>query len=123
MRRTSGSVGRWTAAGAAVVLAAGLSPAAQTQSPSGGAPSTAQAAAQPAQAGAPDARGGRGGRRGGPETLAGGPQLDDPAYAEVDFSKKEAVPALTPQQELTKFILQPGYHLELVLADPDIQEP
>ena len=88
MRTTSGSVGRWAVAGAAVVLAAGLAPVAQTQSPAGGAPSTAPApaAAQPAQA--PDGRAGRGGRRGGPDTLAGGPQLDDPAYAEVDFSKK-----------------------------------
>ncbi len=122
MRRTSGSAGRWTVAGAAVVLAAGLAPVAQTQSPSGGAPSTAPAAAQPGQA--PDARGGRGGgRRGGPDTLAGGPQADDPAYAEVDFSKKAPVPALPPDQELAKFILQPGYRLELVLADPVIQEP
>ena len=73
----------------------------------------------------PDAAPGRGGGRGrgGPDYLAGGPQLDDPAYASVDFSKKGAVPALPPEQELTKFILQPGYHLELVLSDPIIQEP
>jgi mono/diheme cytochrome c family protein len=30
---------------------------------------------------------------------------------------------LAPEDELKKFILQPGYHLELVLSDPDIQEP
>jgi hypothetical protein len=76
-------------------------------------------------ASAPDAPPGRGGGRGrgGPEILAGGPQLDDPAYANVDFAKKAPVPALTPEQELTKFVLQPGYHLELVLSDPIIQEP
>jgi hypothetical protein len=41
--------------------------------------------------------------------LAGGPQADDPEYA--------------PEQQLEKFILQPGYRLELVPADPIIKEP
>ena len=31
--------------------------------------------------------------------------------------------AKTPEEELETFILQPGYRLELVLADPIIQEP
>ena len=78
----------------------------------------------PSQAPPGDQAPGRGGRgRSGPETLPGGPQLNDPAYANVDFSKKTPVLPLTPAQELTKFILQPGYRLELVLSDPDIQEP
>ena len=67
---------------------------------------------------------GRGGRgRGGPEILQGGPQADDPAYSNYDFSKKDPVRALPPDEELKKFILQPGYRLELVLSEPDIQEP
>src|SRR6476661_4550984 len=107
-----------------LVLATGLVTIAQTPA---GAPQAPAAQAPPQGAGQPppDAPPGRGGGRGrgGPDFLAGGPQLDDPAYANVDFSKKTAVPALTPDQELTKFTLQPGYRLELVLSDPVIQEP
>jgi hypothetical protein len=107
-----------------LVLATGLVTIAQTPA---GAPQAPAAQAPPQGAGqaTPDAPPGRGGGRGrgGPDFLAGGPQLDDPAYANVDFSKKPPVPALTPDQELAKFVLQPGYHLELVLSDPIIQEP
>src|SRR5262245_37790376 len=95
------------------VIASGLIPLAQ-------APSPGPTQAPPPQGAAPpDAPPGRGGGRGrgGPDTLASGPQLEDPAYANVDFSKKTAVPALTPARELEKFILQPGYRLELVLSD------
>src|SRR5262245_42179041 len=72
-----------------------------------------------------DAGPGRGGGRGrgGAEVLPGGPQANDPAYANYDFSKKAPVPALSPEDELKKLILQPGYRLELVLADPVIAEP
>src|SRR4051794_12792086 len=110
---------RWLI-GAAMIIAGGLVPMAQTPaSPSTQAPAAGQ------QAPNPDAAAGRGGGRGrgGPEVLAGGPQLDDPAYAAVDFSKKKAVPALPPEEERQKLILQPGYRLELVLSDPVIQEP
>ena len=48
---------------------------------------------------------------------------NDPAYANLDFGKKSPVLALAPDEELKRLILQPGYHLELVLSDPDIQEP
>jgi len=111
------------AAAVLLVLATGLVTIAQTPP---AAPQAPAAQAPPAAAQTPpDTPPGRGGGRGrgGPEILAGGPQLDDPAYANVDFSKKAPVPALTPEQELTKFVLQPGYRLELVLADPVIQEP
>jgi mono/diheme cytochrome c family protein/glucose/arabinose dehydrogenase len=109
---------KWLPIAAAVMMfGAGLGPIAQA--PQGGGPPQA---APPPQ-GAPDAPPGRGGRRGGPDILPGGPQLNDPAYAAVDFSKKAPVPALPPAEELKRFILQPGYRLELVLADPDIQEP
>jgi len=33
------------------------------------------------------------------------------------------VPYLSPPEELSRFQLQPGYRLELVVSDPDIQEP
>src|SRR5258706_9046345 len=96
------------AAAILMVLATGLVTIAQTPT-TPWAPQT-PAAQAPAPGGAPqtppDAAAGRGGGRGrgGPDFLAGGPQLDDPAYAGVDFSKKAPVPALTPEQELNKFI-------------------
>jgi mono/diheme cytochrome c family protein/glucose/arabinose dehydrogenase len=42
---------------------------------------------------------------------------------EADFSKKVPVPVLTPAEEAKRFWLPPGYKLEPVLADPDIEEP
>jgi mono/diheme cytochrome c family protein len=111
----------------AVVALAGFGLTAQTPvtNPTTQAP-VVQGAGQ-AQA-PPDAAGGQAGRgggrgRGGPENLAGGPQLDDPAYANMDFSKKAPELPRTPEEQLTRFVLQPGYRLELVLADPIIQEP
>src|SRR5262245_55118128 len=56
------------------------------QTPAPGAPAQPQVG-QGTAPGAPDPAGRAGGRgRGGAETLAGGPQLDDPAYANYDFS-------------------------------------
>src|SRR5262245_37034043 len=110
-----------------MTLAIGVVTIAQAPTPTAG--PQAPAAHTPPQGGAPqappDAAPGRGGGRGrgGPEFPPRGPQPHDPATGNVDFAKKAAVPALTPDQELTKFILQPGYHLELVLSDPIIQEP
>jgi len=52
------------------------------------------------------------GRGGGGQDLSG-----------IDFTKQPPVLAKTPDEELKQFILQPGYRLELVLADPIIQEP
>jgi mono/diheme cytochrome c family protein/glucose/arabinose dehydrogenase len=40
-----------------------------------------------------------------------------------DFSPRPPIQAKTPEEQLAQFILQPGYRLELVLADPVIQEP
>ena len=51
-------------------------------------------------------------RAGGSQDLSG-----------IDFTKQPPVLAKTPEEELKTFILQPGYRLELVLADPIIQEP
>ena len=61
--------------------------------------------------GAPGRGGGRG-RAGGGQDLSG-----------IDFTKQPPVLAKTPEEQLKTFILQPGYRLELVLADPIIQEP
>jgi mono/diheme cytochrome c family protein len=114
---------------ASMVLAAGaiafggLSLIAQTPAP--GIPAGAQvgqvpapAAAGQTPAGQPAGRGAPGGRGG-----QGGPGKDDPINADVDYSKKPPALPKTPADELKQFILQPGYRLELVLADPDIQDP
>ena len=61
---------------------------------------------------------GQGRGRGG-----GGGRKDDPINADVDWTKQPPVLPKTPEEELKQFILQPGYRLELVLADPIIQEP
>jgi mono/diheme cytochrome c family protein/glucose/arabinose dehydrogenase len=42
---------------------------------------------------------------------------------EADFSKKPPVQPLTPAEEQKRFWLPPGFKLEPVLTDPDIQEP
>jgi mono/diheme cytochrome c family protein len=44
-------------------------------------------------------------------------------FAGADFSPKPPVQALSPEEEAKRFILPPGYHLELVLAEPDIINP
>ena len=61
----------------------------------------------PAQGDAP----GRG-RRGGGQDLTG-----------IDFTKQPPILPKTPEEQLKLFLLPPGYRLELVLADPIIQEP
>jgi mono/diheme cytochrome c family protein len=102
---------------AAAVGLTGLSLVAQT--PAGGPQSGDQAAQAPARGGGPAGPGaaGRGGRAGG------GPGKDDPINADVDYSKKPSALPKTPAEELKQFILQPGYRLELVLSDPEIQDP
>jgi mono/diheme cytochrome c family protein/glucose/arabinose dehydrogenase len=42
---------------------------------------------------------------------------------EADFSKKGVVPVLSPAEQARRFWLPPGFKLEPVLADPDIEEP
>jgi mono/diheme cytochrome c family protein len=83
------------------MLAAGLSLFAQSPPPSAPQPPAAQTP--------PPARGGAPGR-GNPD-------------AGADFSPKPPIVPLTPQEEQKRFILPPGYHLELVLSDPDIINP
>ncbi|MEO8521715.1 MAG: HEAT repeat domain-containing protein [Acidobacteriota bacterium] len=58
--------------------------------------------------------------QGGPGAAPGGGR--GPSMMEPDFSKKPPVLPLTPAEEAKKFLLPPGFRMELVLADPDIQE-
>ena len=39
------------------------------------------------------------------------------------FPAQPPIPALSPAEQLARFELKPGYHLELVLSEPDIKEP
>jgi putative membrane-bound dehydrogenase-like protein len=76
---------------------------------------------QPGQAGQQIQEAGRGGRggRGG----QGGPGATDPANADADFTKQAPVLPLPPAEQQKHFLLQPGYRMSPVLADPDIKEP
>jgi mono/diheme cytochrome c family protein len=85
-----------------VAAAAGLSLLAQ-------APATPT---QPAQGPAPAGRGG-----------GGGSAKDAPINAGVDWTRQPPVLPKKPAEEAKTFILQPGYRMELVLADPDITDP
>ena len=94
---------------------------ASPQAQAGGAPQVAQPAAQGQQVpgpgqppGGPAGRGGRGG--------LGGPQENDPANATADYGPKPAVKILPPEEEAKKFWLPPGFRMEPVLTDPDIEE-
>ncbi len=95
----------------------------QTQQPAQ--PQTQQPAqaptGQPGQAGQQIQEAGRGGRggRGG----QGGPGATDPANANADFTKQAPVLPLPPAEQQKHFLLQPGYRMSPVLADPDIKEP
>ena len=114
---------KWLLAGGLAVCLSTYAVSAQ-----GPAPAPTPAAQTPAADGGrgtvapPEAAQGRGRGR-GPESLAGGPQASDPAYANYDFSKRAPLLPLAPEEQLKKFVLQPGYRLELVLSDPIIQEP
>ncbi len=63
----------------------------------------------------PPARGGGGGGRG-----TGDLNLDNPG---ADFTPKDAIRPLTAQEEAKHFILPAGFHMELVLSDPNVINP
>jgi mono/diheme cytochrome c family protein len=90
---------------ALLTLLATLSLVAQAPPPGG--------AGAPPVAGAPGAPGAAGARAGGP-----GRGMNEP-----DFSPKPPVLPLSPAEEAKRFWLPPGFKMELVLAEPDIQEP
>jgi mono/diheme cytochrome c family protein len=97
----------WIVVGiASLVTATKLTLSAQTPT-SQGAPPPAQTPAAPAPAT------GRG----------GGSQKDSPINAGVDWTKQPSVLPKRPADELKEFVLPAGYHLELVLADPEITDP
>jgi putative membrane-bound dehydrogenase-like protein len=85
------------------------------QAPAGAGASTPTAS--PAQA--PPASG----RQGGPAAgRQGGARGRGAAMNEPDFTKQPPVLPLRPEEEARKFWLQPGFKMDVVLSDPDIQE-
>src|SRR5690242_8275671 len=67
-------------------------------------------------------------QQGGPSRVAGAGQGGgingiQSSEAGADFSPKPPIQPLTPKDEQARFILPFGYHLELVLSEPDIISP
>jgi mono/diheme cytochrome c family protein/glucose/arabinose dehydrogenase len=94
---------------AVIVAAAGFTLFAQAPGSGGQQPAAAPAGGAqqaPAQ--------GRGGRQGGP------PVQDNTG---ADFTAKPPIKAKTPEEQAGTFLLPAGYRLELVAADPDINNP
>src|SRR5688500_15663714 len=58
-----------------------------------------------------------------PPPARGGPIGRGNANAGADFSPKPPILPLTPEEQQARFILPPGYRLELVLSEPDIVNP
>ena len=85
--------------------------------PAPGAQQPATGAAGPGAPGTPGQPAGRGGRGG-----LGGPQENDPANATADYAPKAPVTPVTPAEQQKRFWLPPGFKMEPVLTDPDIEE-
>src|SRR4029079_2865209 len=84
----------------------------RAQTPASQAPAPPSAPPSPAPGTAP----GSGGQ-------APGQGRGRPSMMEPDFSKRPPVLPLTPAEEGKRFWLPPGFKLEPVLTDPDIEEP
>src|SRR5262245_16467452 len=95
----------WAAVGCAVAAYVGGVSTVQTQAPQ----PVAQASTQQ-----PAPQDGRGRGRG-----LGGSNATDAANADADFSDSTPVLPLTPAEQNKRFLLQPGYRIAPVLADPD----
>jgi hypothetical protein len=92
-----------------VAAVASLTLVAQTPAPGqAGAQASAQA---PAPVAAPPQGGGRQGGGG-----------DDP-FEGADLSPQDPIAAVSPAEEQKRFLLPPGYKIEPVLTEPDIEEP
>jgi mono/diheme cytochrome c family protein len=111
LQRTSGIL-----AGGIVIFIASVSLVVHTQTQPGAPPPAPPPAAS--QAGAAPTEGGRD-TPPAPQILIGGRNSNVGA----DFTAKPPVQALSPAEEAKRFIMPPGYHLELVMSEPEIQNP
>jgi glucose/arabinose dehydrogenase len=96
----------------AVVFTAMIGVVALAQTPGAGGP-PAQAGTAPPQT--PP--------QGPPAEGRGGGTLSSTTNEGADFSPKPPVTALTPEEQAKRFVLPPGYRLELVAAEPDVISP
>jgi mono/diheme cytochrome c family protein len=102
-----------------------LSLLAQAPAPAGVAPGAANVLpadpANPAAAGrggpGAGAAAGRGGGRGGAPAVPGG------SAADADFTPRDPIKAKTMAEQAKTFVVPPGYRIEGVISDPDIQQP
>jgi mono/diheme cytochrome c family protein len=109
----------WLTLVSAIALSvAGLNPLARTQGAGGQQPAPAAGGA-----GTPGAGQGGRGAAAAPGARAGGPGLSDPANVGGDYGPKPPVLALSPEEQAKRFILPPGYRLELVLSEPNVISP
>ena len=92
--------------------AAGVLPGGAAAAPAGGARGGAGAGAAAAAG-----RGAAGGGRGGAAAVPGG------SAADADFTARDPIKAKTPAEQAKTFVVPPGYRMELVASDPDIQQP
>jgi mono/diheme cytochrome c family protein/glucose/arabinose dehydrogenase len=106
-----------TATGTALLVLFGTVGVRTSQTPQTPPPAPAPAGAQ-APAPAPAGAAGRGQAAGPGQGRGRGANPNEP-----DFTKRDPVLPLTPEQEAAKFWLPPGFKLEPVLTEPDIQEP
>src|SRR5437867_1502627 len=53
----------------------------------------------------------------------GGAGRSNDPFEGADLSPKNPIVAVSAAEELKRFVMMPGYKLELVLAEPDIKEP
>ena len=58
-----------------------------------------------------------------PPPAAGRGGLDNQVAPGADFSPKPPVVRLSPEEQQKRFLLPPGYRIEPVLADPQIEDP
>jgi hypothetical protein len=100
-----------SAAGFAAAAAC-LTLVAQTPAPSQQPAQTQKPDVPPARDPAPQAGPGQSGRGRGADPFEG-----------ADLSPKESVTAASPAEEQKRFVLPPGYKIEPVLTEPDIEEP
>lgn len=76
------------------------------------------------QAGAPSAAPALGTQAGGQTPrVVEAPAADDPLNADADLSPKPPLLPVSPAEQAKRFWLPPGYRLEPILSEPDIQEP
>jgi len=108
MTSSSGRIQRLSLTIGTVAIVASLTLLAQTPAPPQGA-QTPQAPAGGAVQ--PQGGGGQGGGRG-----------NDP-FEGADLSAKEPITGGSPAEEQKRFLLPPGYRIEPVLTEPDIEEP